>query len=140
MEITYTPDERESRLGGIVAHTFAPQTLIAALRDRDQYFATGRNGTVLARYPELQMVLEVLREGKGLTPHRAPAAITLQVLEGELRFEAEGEVIYLHQGEVLVLAAGVQHAVEAVTDAAFLLTIGKRGTLASNTSGQDGAR
>lgn len=121
MVIERTRTARRARLhpGGI--HTFEVETLTQALRDEAEPY--GRDGVTLVKSPHLRVVLEVLREGIALHEHREPGPVTLFLLEGEIRFEAAGEVVYLKAGEILALPTNRPHTVEAVQDSAFLLTI-----------------
>jgi len=123
MVLERTREERTARLYPNGIHVFDLPAAIIALREEAAYAQNGRNGMTLVKNPEIRMLVEVLLAGVGLAEHRAPGPITVQVLEGRLRFEAGEEVIYLNAGEVLSLPAGEPHAVEAVHDAAFLLTI-----------------
>jgi quercetin dioxygenase-like cupin family protein len=93
------------------------------LRQEPEYDKNGRNGITLVKNPNLRVVLEVIRRGSGLGQHRAPGPITVQVLEGEIRFEVGEEAVYLSRGELISLPDRQPHAVEAVHDAAFLITI-----------------
>ena len=122
MSNSRTREGRESRLQDEGAHHVALTSSIASLREEEAYRKNGRNGTTLVKNPDLRVVLEVLRQDAGLAPHAAPGPITVQVLEGELRFTSAGEVFSLHPGELLALRRGT-HSVEAVRDSAFLLTI-----------------
>ncbi|HTE18063.1 MAG TPA: cupin domain-containing protein [Armatimonadota bacterium] len=115
-------DEREARLHDDGAHVFPLTSTIATLRGEEAYGKSGRSGITLVKNPDLRVVLQVLRQGAELAPHAAPGPITVQVLEGELRFSAAGEDVSLRPGELLALPHGT-HSVEAVTDSAFLLTI-----------------
>lgn len=114
---------RQTRLHEGSIHTFAPEALLRELREEATYLAHGRDGVTLLKTPELRVLLQVLRAGEGLGEHQAPGPITLQVLEGEVRFQASEEVLYLGSGELLIMPATHAHSVEAVRDAAFLLTI-----------------
>lgn len=123
MHVERTREEREARLFATAEHVFALTATVHSLREEATYLEHGRGGLTLVKNDELRVVVEVLRRGAGLAEHRAPGPITVQVLEGELRFETEGDVLYLRRGELLALPAGRPHAVEAVQDSAFLLTI-----------------
>ena len=103
-------------------HTFSLRTLIRELRTEPEYLNYGRCGMTLVKNGDLRVLIEVLRPGGGLPPHRAPGPITFQVLEGEIRFTAGDQVAHLRAGEFLTLPAG-EHHVEAITESAFLLTI-----------------
>jgi quercetin dioxygenase-like cupin family protein len=99
------------------------KSTIRALREENAYSTNGRNGITLVKTARLRVVLEVLQAGTQLAEHRAPGAITVQVLEGAIRFHIEDEVFRVREAELLALPAGRPHSVEAVGDAAFLLTI-----------------
>ncbi|MCC2669894.1 MAG: hypothetical protein K0Q72_2365 [Armatimonadetes bacterium] len=115
---------RQTRLHEGSLHTFPLEALVRELREEPTYLEHGRDGVMLLKMPGLRVLLQALRTGEGLSEHQAPGPITLQVVDGELRFQAGEEILYLGPGEVLTLPAAVPHAVEAVRDAAFLLTIG----------------
>lgn len=123
MVLKRTRAERVDRLDNGTLHVFGLQSFVSALREEPEYASNGRNGLSLVKMPGLRVVLEVLRSGAELAEHRAPGPITVQLLEGEVRFRAGEEVFRIRQGEILALPAGRPHAVEAVRDAAFLITI-----------------
>lgn len=56
-----------------------------------------------------------------MTEHRAPSPIVVQVLEGRVRFDIEGEGHDLGAGGIVHVAAGVPHAVTPVGGSARIL-------------------
>lgn len=124
MALERTREERAERLSGETLQVLDLRRYIRALRDEDVYTAHGRNGVTLVKTTHLRVVLEVLQAGAHLAEHRAPGPITVQGLEGAIRFHTGEEVFRVREGELLALPAGQAHSVEAVGDAAFLLTIG----------------
>lgn len=124
MLLEHTREERQERLAEGMPHVFELPALVEALRAEPAYETEGRCGTTLVKTPQLRVVLQALRAEMGLAQHRVPGPITLQVLEGELRLQAEEEIFYLLAGQVITLPGGMPHAVEAVHDTAFLITIG----------------
>jgi quercetin dioxygenase-like cupin family protein len=123
MGLEHTREERTARFRLEELHLFDLEGTLQRLRSVPEYAANGRNGTTLVKNAELRVVLEVLRKGAGLAEHRAPGAITVQVLEGEIQFSVGDSVHTLHPGELLVLPDCRPHAVKAALDSAFLLTI-----------------
>ena len=123
MPLEHSRQEREERFapGGI--HVLELEAVARELRQEPEYQKNGRNGTTLVKTPRLRQVLEVLRAGARLEEHTAPGPITLQLLHGELRFEAGAEAVPLRAGRLLALAAESPHLVEALQDSTFLLTI-----------------
>ena len=123
MTVERTREERQARLYPEGVHVFELPASIYGLREEEDYHDHGRNGLTLVKNAEVRVLLQVLRQGAGLPEHRAPGPITVQVLDGEIRFETSDEVVYLRRGEMLSLPAARPHSVEAVEDAAFLVTI-----------------
>jgi quercetin dioxygenase-like cupin family protein len=126
MVLGRTREERGERLDSGVLHTFGLDGFVRALREEPEYATNGRNGVTLVKSSGLSVVLEAMQGGVELSEHRAPGPITVQVLEGEVRFHTEGEVFRIREGELLALPPGRPHAVEAVRDSAFLITIAPR--------------
>ena len=79
--------------------------------------------TTLIKTSHLEVIQMVLPGGKTLPEHKAPGEIIVQCLEGDITFTTMGTPKKLRAGDMLYLAAGEPHAVEAVEDSSFLLTI-----------------
>jgi quercetin dioxygenase-like cupin family protein len=58
-----------------------------------------------------------------LKEHHSDGTISVQVLKGSIRFIAQGETHTLRENSIVTLGASIKHQVEALEDAAFLLTI-----------------
>jgi quercetin dioxygenase-like cupin family protein len=116
-------EERKERLDEETLHVFSLEDYARDLRAEPAYTANGRNGVTLAKSPALRVLLEVLRAGAELAEHRAPGPITVQVLEGEIRFLVGNDTFRVRAGEALALPAGRPHSVEAVRDSALLITL-----------------
>lgn len=99
-----------------------PKTL-ADLRAEKEFSRDGHNAIILHKEDSLKVVVVAMRSGYCIKSHRAQAPITVQVLEGSMRFSSEDGSLVLRQGQLLVLHAGVAHDVKAMEDAAFLLTL-----------------
>ena len=92
---------------------------VRPLADR---LASSRTITLL-KTAHLEVVRMVLPAGKTLPEHKAHGEIIVQCLEGDINFTAMGEPKKLQAGAMLFLATGEPHAVEAVQDSSFLLTL-----------------
>jgi quercetin dioxygenase-like cupin family protein len=82
----------------------------------------GRYTQTLLKRPDMRVLLIAMEKGAELKEHHVDGSISVQVLKGRVRFVA-GEGWELETGHVLTLAASIKHQVEALEDAAFLLTI-----------------
>jgi quercetin dioxygenase-like cupin family protein len=83
----------------------------------------GKRTITLTKQGGLRVVLIALRAGATLDEHLAAGALTVQVLEGSVRFAAGGETRSLVPGELLALEPGLRHDVQAVDESVFLLTL-----------------
>lgn len=102
--------------------------LADGLRREPEYAASGVSALTLQRDEHATLVLVALRRGAVMREHRAPSAGALVVLSGRVAFLADREPARtdLVPGALAVFAAGVPHAVEALDDAVYLVTIGGR--------------
>ena len=95
----------------------------ARLRGEDVYARTGHDAITLVKYADLRIVLVALRSGARIGRHRSAGRAAIHVLSGGLLVEAAGKKAELGAGGLVALDCGVDHGVEARTDASFLLTI-----------------
>jgi quercetin dioxygenase-like cupin family protein len=84
---------------------------------------SGRRSETLLKTPSLRVVLVTMRAGTELHEHVAPGPITVQPLQGRFTLIVEGEEHEVAPGTLVSLAGDTRHAVRAVEDGAFLLTI-----------------
>jgi len=83
----------------------------------------GRYSRTLLKRPDLRVLLVSMEKGAELKEHHADGPITVQVLKGAVRFAAGAEARTLKTGQVVMLGASIKHEVEALEDAAILVTI-----------------
>lgn len=119
-------------------HVVDLNATLETLREEPEYAENGRNGVLLVKNAELRVVLQAMRAGAELLEHQAPGPITVHVLEGSLRFQTGEEGVELHPGELLTLPAHRRHAVLALQDAVFLLTIAPEGRSPGESEGKPG--
>lgn len=84
---------------------------------------TGRITRMLVKHSGLRVALVAMKSGTQWTDHKTPSRISVQPVQGRIRFRTPDGEITLGIGELLVLDANVPHSVEALEDAAFLLTL-----------------
>jgi quercetin dioxygenase-like cupin family protein len=75
------------------------------------------------KYPDSRVVLIVMKTGGCLEKHRTVGRISVQTLEGRIRFSTAERSVELAFGQMLTLEHDVPHDVEGIVDSAFLLTI-----------------
>ena len=78
---------------------------------------------LIARSGHARQVLFSFRAGQGLREHTTSSQIAVQVISGELLFEANDERCLLAPGQLLLLEAEIPHSVHAKSDVVMLLTM-----------------
>src|SRR5579863_3412530 len=85
---------------------------------------TGRSSKTLAKYPDLRIILILMKGGSRMRQHRAEGRVSIQQLKGQTRIHLDASrKIDLCAGHLLVLDCGVLHDVEALEESALLLTL-----------------
>ena len=97
--------------------------LALELKAEENWQKTGRGSRTVLKSETLRIVLNVMQAGSEIKPHQAPGPISVQVLEGRIRFNTEAGAVELTKGKILTLQAHVRHSVEAIEESAFLLTV-----------------
>jgi quercetin dioxygenase-like cupin family protein len=103
--------------------TFDLPALLAQLKREETWANAPRTGLTLLKGQRLRVVLVALHAGATIPSHQTDSPISVQVIEGALTFRTEAQTLTLHPGHLLTLQAGIPHAVEAVEESVFLLTL-----------------
>ena len=82
-----------------------------------------RNAITVFKSDHLRIVLIALHGGAELPTHTADGMISVQVLEGRLRFGTEEESVLLKNGQLVALHKKIPHSVLALEESMFLLTL-----------------
>jgi quercetin dioxygenase-like cupin family protein len=77
----------------------------------------------LVKTEQLEVIRMTMPRGKTMPQHKVPGDITVQCIEGAITVSVHGNTQALHAGELLFLAGGEPHALQAIEDAAVLITI-----------------
>ena len=96
---------------------------IAELRADDGYIHNGRIGRTLVKAGALRLTLMLLDDGIEADTHHAEAPMTLQVLEGGIRYTVADEESKLYHGQLLFFGPGYARDIRALGRTALLLTI-----------------
>ncbi|PYF70626.1 cupin domain-containing protein [Pedobacter nutrimenti] len=82
-----------------------------------------RNSITIFKTDGMRIVMIALHEGAELKTHSAAGIISVQVLEGQMRFTTEQQTTELNKGQMLALHEGIAHSVLANMETVFLLTL-----------------
>jgi quercetin dioxygenase-like cupin family protein len=104
--------------------TFDLPTELARLRGEWGWDGEGHAGRTLAKYPDLRVVLEAMKEGTRVPLHEAAERMTVQVIIGRLRIRLrDGDWSDFAEGSFVAIAPAVVHELEALEECGFLLTL-----------------
>ena len=103
--------------------TFDLAGQIAELRRDEIYVRSGRVGRTLVKAGPLRLTLTLIAEGVQVGTHHATSPMTLQPLEGGLRYRVGDDEFEIRRGEVLFFGPGHAQDIRALEDTALLLTI-----------------
>lgn len=101
---------------------------IAELRQDEGYLRSGRIGRTLVKAGALRLTLTLLNDGVEVSTHHAETPMTLQVLEGGIRYSIDDEEFKLYQEQLLFFGPGHAQEIRALGRTALLLTITADGT------------
>lgn len=85
----------------------------------------GRNARTLLKSGPLRVTEVVITPGGQIAEHQAGGSITIQPLDGRIRFTADGIVHEIGPGQLLSAGPGIRHSVSSDAGATFLLTIAR---------------
>ncbi|MFS8083033.1 MAG: cupin domain-containing protein [Ginsengibacter sp.] len=90
----------------------------------EQPWKTGdKNAMTIYKNDSMRIVLIALHKDAVLKKHTAEGNISVQVIEGEIKFNTDADSVTLEKGGMVSLHNGLAHSVEAVKESVFLLTL-----------------
>lgn len=105
------------------ALTFSLPDETRTVREQLAAGAGERSGRTLIKDGPLRVTLVGLNAGGRVRSDKADGPITMQVLEGSVELDVEGQRLPMPAGSLLALDAGVPHTVSSTGGALFLLTV-----------------
>ncbi len=99
---------------------------IGGILSEKPWHETGRGSRTIAKYSNFRIVLAALQQGAELERHQAKGCISIQVLKGCIRVRLPQDVIEMSKENLLALDNAIPHAVEALEDSIFLITMSFR--------------
>lgn len=94
------------------------------LRAESAYARDGHTARTLLRQSDLRVVLIVMRAGASIDQHHTDHTGVIHVLTGHVQMRLPHAVVPVATGSLFALERDIAHAVDAVVDCAFLLTLG----------------
>lgn len=97
--------------------------LIKQLKEEVTWKTSDRNAITIFKTDGFRIVLIALHKAAFLEEHNAKGKISVQVFEGEIKFNTVNDSNTLRKNEMIVLHKGLNHSVEAIKESVFLLTL-----------------
>jgi quercetin dioxygenase-like cupin family protein len=117
-----TKDEKSGRnpAGELIAIRLGDE--IARAKAQPQWSSGDRFAASLVKHRDFTVTVMLLRKGAHLHEHTARGSISVQVVEGAIRFRGGASEATLTAGMVCVLDREIPHAVEAIEESTLILT------------------
>lgn len=103
--------------------TFDIQALADKIKKEESWSKGDRNAMTLMKGKGFRVVLVGMHDGAKIESHRTDNPVSLQVLEGSVKFNTDSGDVTLKTGNLVTLQAGISHGVEAIEECVFLLTL-----------------
>ena len=103
--------------------TFHLYQQISSLRQDEAYQRSGRAGRTLVKDERFRVVLLAVANNVDIGTHKADSPMTLQVVQGGLRYRDAGGQYELREGDLLFFGPGQAEDIVATADSALLLTL-----------------
>lgn len=109
-----------------IERALSGEVLVVDLRyEPDAIPPGGRLARTLVKHGTLRVTVVTVAPGGHIAEHHADGPITVQPLQGRLRFTAANTVHDIGPGQLLSLKAGLTHSLASTDGATFLLTVAK---------------
>ena len=91
-----------------------------------EYPQTGVKSKILLEDKNCRYMLMSLAVGMHIAEHTSPRNATVNVIDGQGVLTLEGKELVLESGVFIFIPATARHAIKAVTNLAFLLTLSEQ--------------
>jgi len=106
-------------------NVFSLRSFGAGLRSQSEYERNGHAGMLLAKSPELRVVLEAMAPDTALRTHAVHGPTTLCVLEGALQVVTPAGELAVGAGDMALLAREERREIRAPVESLFLMALGR---------------
>ncbi|MDB5276428.1 MAG: hypothetical protein JWR61_1383 [Ferruginibacter sp.] len=118
-----TPQRKQDHLLDAALVSINIAAFTDQLKQEQPWKESDRNSITVFKTDGMRIVLIGLHAGAEMAKHRAGGHISVQVLEGQIKFTTDDKSLELSKGQMLALHPGISHSVLAVQETIFLLTL-----------------
>lgn len=105
------------------AFTFDLPSLIESMKQSYSWSKGELSSMILLKNPEKQIVLTALHKGTEVDSYQSKDSVSIEILEGKLKFHTRREEITLGKGELFTLHEKIKYSLKTIEETVFLLTI-----------------
>ena len=98
-------------------------TLVENIKLSQSWVQGKLNAVILMKSPEKQIVLTALHEDTEINSFQSSDSITVQIIEGKLKFHTRKVSVMLGRGQILTLHENIKYSMLTKEKTVFLLTI-----------------
>ncbi len=118
-----TPQRFEDHLVDAPLVPINLDNFIEQLKGEPSWKESDRNSITVFKTNGLRIQIIALHEGAEMPPHSVDGHISLQVLEGQIKFVTEAQTLELSKGHMLALHQQLAHSVIALKESVLILTL-----------------
>ena len=120
---TKAPLQKDNKLSNASLNTFDLPILIEKMKHQQSWAKGEPHSMILLKCPYKQIVLTAMHEGTEIEFFQANELITLQIIEGNLKFHSQNESIILQEGQLITFHKNTKYSLSTKEDTVVLLTI-----------------
>lgn len=98
-------------------------SVIKKIKQERVWITRNQNALTLMKSERLRIVIIAMRKGNEMKMHLAEGPISIQIIEGKIKFTAGNESTILHKKQLLTLNENIKHGLIAIEETILLLTI-----------------
>lgn len=96
---------------------------IDKIKLEETWLKSDRNAITVFKTLGMSVVLIALHEGAAIKEHEAEGLMSIQVIEGKIRFEIEGQSVVLKKKQLITLHKGITYSIKVKKESAVLMTL-----------------
>ena len=96
---------------------------IERIKQEEEWMSGKQNAITVMKSEKMRIILIAMHKGNEMKMHQSEGPISLQILEGKLKFIAEDMPVVLTKGQLITLHENITHGLIAIEETTFLLTM-----------------
>lgn len=97
--------------------------IIKQIKNEKTWTESDRNAITVFKTNGLSIVLIALHQNAEMIKHKTDGLISVQVIDGEIKFSTDKESYNLKSGQMVALHSCIEHSILAVEETVFLFTV-----------------